>query len=336
MTRGTYTMKNLKISSLALILAVASGTALGSHAAMANLWSSGNAIAAGGSGGLGEVFNLTTGTEILSSLPTGTYIKSVAELNANTLLLGNDIGQVYELNQAGQVSLFATASSAIPVASIQVDTAGNVFITASTYDSSIGYWQSTTGEYSSSGALTKTIATPAISGWYNVYTAISPNEGTLYGVWTSSGVQALNLATQKVTVIPGVTSSMSIQGIAVEANGNLLVTSDNNYGYVYQINPVTGAVISEFVGTVPTAYGNLAINQAGTGFWAINNVGDANEYSLSNGGQMANYVEPVTLYGVAVIGATNAIAGAPEPASAALLVGMLGMLPLVKRRVMRG
>lgn len=51
---------------------------------------------------------------------------------------------------------------------------------------------------------------------------------------------------------------------------------------------------------------------------------------------MAYNTTPVTLYGVAVIGATNAITGAPEPASAALLVGMLGMLALVKRRAMRG
>lgn len=280
-------------------------------------------IASGSSGIL--LTDLTTGSSLVSSLPSGSSIFSVAELNQNTLLLGTNNGHVYELNQSGQISLFASVASGNQVESIQADTNGNVFVT--TTSNSTGAWQSTIGEYSSTGTLTRTIS----SNVNEVFTALSPYEGMIYGVYGSAtpGILAINVSTGASSILPGATSSTGPQSIAVEPNGNLFVTSGSTS---YLVNPSTGAVLSQSSTITTQMDGNLAINATGSSVYGTT---FSNVYQYSTSGNLQNTYTPPTgqfYYDVAVIGGQNAIVAAPEPASAVLLLGMLGMLALVKRK----
>lgn len=313
-------MKNHSFIGPMAVAATIAAVSVGfQNEARANLWSNGDAIAASATGN--TLVDLTTGATILSSLPSsGTYIKSVTELNANTLLLGNSIGQVYELNQAGQVSLFATLQSTNPIYSLQADTSGNVFA-ASTLASN--NWQMTTYEYNSSGALVKNLGLISNSA----YMAVSPNEQTLYGVWDIyGGVAAYNIATGTKTIINRAFGTNIVNGIAVLPNGDIIGSAG---GGIYEINPATGAVITQVTSGVPNQNGNLALNQDGTAFYAYDNNMAIQEYSMT--GNLL-YTSATGYDAVAVIGGENAIVGAPEPGSAVLLLGMLGLLGLIRVR----
>ena len=300
--------------------------------AEANLWNNGDVIAAN-SGGT-NIIDLTTGTSI--NITSGTSVGAVAELNANTLLVGDKTGHVYEVNQSGIVSQFATSPQVAPVSTIQADTSGNVFVTTSSVPGGGGGWGTTTLEYSNTGALKATVATMGGTSGFGVnsqYTAMAQNENVIYGVWTAGGIDSYNLGTKTFAIIPGATSGMSIQGIAVLPSGNLLVSS---YGYVYDVNPATGGILSQSTDRIPNAYGNIAMNAAGSAFWT-NNGSSVYEYTLA--GLALNSYSGAAYDSVAVIGGENAIIStqttssqtpAPEPGSAALLVGMLGMLGAVR------
>ena len=309
-------MKNFKrIRPYAIMALISLGAIPLSETARANIWNSGDALGST----YGGIVDLTTGASFMPA-SLNTTLTAITDINASTILVGDPGGRIFEVTQSGNVSLLATFSFG-RIYSLATDASGNIF--AGSGNISNSQWVTSVAEYSPTGTLLATF------GGIGDVAAVSANGQNLYGiVGNTPGITNYNVATGTSTIIPGITSTVDTSGISVLPNGNILAAS-NSTSTVYEINPTTGAVVSQSTATVPNAWESLAVNLAGTSFYAAASSGGGaiNEYTLA-GAPVASFATN-TFFDATVV--------ASEPGSGVLLMGMLGMLGvLMTTRSLRG
>ena len=273
----------------------------------------------------------SSGALVEYSSSPGTYTAVMAS-TSNELIFGSG-GGVYAMNQSGATTQLATVTGT--VAGIQTDANNNIFF--SSYSS--GYGINLT-ELSSTGAVlsTKSFTMPSagnVTVGSGTFATLSSNESTLY-VHNNGNVYGINVSTGTTTELYSYSSSVG-SPMVVLPNGNLLFSNSVNE---IQLNPNTGTVVSS-TPVLNGAYSGLAVDTSNSFVYGTNqasyNITYASLSNLSSVGIInsgMNGVLGATVFGQYSLGGTQTSSQtpAPEPASAVLLVGMLGMLALAKRQ----
>ena len=324
--RNTFKSTVLAATVLTGLMAISPG-------AKANIFAPGDLVV----GGYNNIYGNSTGEYSLSSSGALVWDNTSATMStyimastSNELLFGSG-NAVYAINQSGTSSTLATVLGT--VAGIQTDANNNIFV--SSYSGSYGI---NLTELSSTAPVlsTKSFTMPSagnVTVGGGTFATLSSNESTLY-VHNNGNVYGINTSTGAATELYAYSSTVG-SPMVVLPNGNLLFSNSVNE---IQLNPNTGTVVSS-TPVLNGAYSGLAVDTSNSFVYGTNESSSMITYaSLSN----LNSVMTVNSYYLSTYSATvfgqyslgtqtSSQTPAPEPASAVLLVGMLGMLALAKR-----
>ena len=339
---------NKTFRSWTLAATILAGLSLTAVPAKANIFQTGDVVAGLSASTPELAIYSSTGTLQTTLSGGGLAATSIATFGSQGVLIANGSSNILEINQSGVVSNFLTQSGQ-SIDSVLVDSNNNVF-TIGWNNITVNSTQETNtsiSEYNSTGTLvsSKNFVLP---NSYNgaIYGSLSANEQNLFVTdLYANGIESYNIASGTLGSMPGLAGTTTSFGqIQVLANGNILDPAWTSG--VLEFNPTTGAQVAQYTNVQFKPYG-MAIDATGTSFWtsSYGGIGGTSIYQtiLSSGlnvMSVSNSASNVT--GLGVIGSQTAITqvasqtggttSVPEPASAALLLGMLGMLALVKRK----
>ena len=324
--RNTFKSTVLAATVLTGLMAISPG-------AKANIFAPGDFVVDinyNGGSGL-EAYSVSSNGQIsrLFGISLPSLISAMASTSTEIIYNSESYGSgVYAMNQSGVSTQIATVTGT--VSGIQTDANNNIFV--SSYSS--GYGINPT-ELSSTGAVlsTKSFSMPSagnVTTGPGTFATLSSNESTLY-VHNNGNVYGINTSTGAATELYAYSPSQG-SPMVVLPNGNLLFSNSANE---IQLNPNTGTVVSS-TALLNGADSGLAVDTSNSFVYGANESSTMITYApVSNLSSVStfNTVNAVT-YGATVFGqyTLDSQTPAPEPASAVLLVGMLGMLAAAKYR----
>ena len=282
-----------------------------------------------------EAYSVSSNGQISQLGGTSTSTAPVDMASTSTAVIYGSYmsGNVYAMSESGTQSTLATVTGT--VVGIQTDAANNIFVSSENG----GAYGINLTELSSTGAVlsTKSFTMPSagnVTTGNGTFATLSSNESTLY-VHNNGNLYGINVSTGATTELYSYSSGVG-SPIAVLPNGNLLFSNSVNE---IQLNPNTGTVVSS-TAVLNSAYSGLAVDTSNSFVYgATNGSGVVTYAALSNLNSTAVYGGAYNTYGATIFGQyqfgniqTSSQTPAPEPASAVLLVGMLGMLAAAKYR----
>ena len=323
--RNTFKSTVLAATVLTGLMAISPG-------AKANIFTPGDLVVgnynSSGNYNIADYLPSSSGALVLNqNVYLGTFESAMASTSTSIIYGNFNSDIVYSINQSGVISTLNTVSGY--VSGIQTDANNNIFVSAS---GGYGSYNIYLTELSSTGTVlsTKSFTLPSAGGTTGTTTTtLSSNESTLY-VHNNGNVYGINTSTGAATELYAYSPSQG-SPMVVLPNGNLLFSNTVNE---IQLNPNTGTVVSS-TALLNGADSGLAVDTSNSFVYGANESSTMITYApVSNLSSVStfNTVNAVT-YGATVFGqyTLDSQTPAPEPASAVLLVGMLGMLALAKR-----
>ena len=331
--RNTFKSTVLAATVLTGLMAISPG-------AKANIFTPGDLVVGNYNSGSGN-YNIadylpsSSGALVLNqNVYLGTFESAMASTSTSIIYGNFNSDIVYSINQSGVISTLNTVSGY--VSGIQTDANNNIFVSES---GGYGSYNIYLTELSSTGTVlsTKSFTLPSAGGTTGTttFTTLSSNESTLY-VHNNGNVYGINVSTGATTELYYYNSSVG-SPMVVLPNGNLLFSNSVNE---IQLNPNTGTVVSS-TPVLNGADSGLAVDTSNSFVYgthggsynityaSLNNLSSVSTLNTTNIG----YTSAATVFGQYSLGTqTSSQTPAPEPASAVLLVGMLGMLVAAKYR----